>query len=540
MARRKINIQRNLGARTAAPDKPPDAIDQLTSSMATVDIGFEPTEQRVYKVNLDRIFPDSNQPRHLMPSDLRKRLIDKTATPAELVRELLDRATKDDPVALLVLGGKGDEVTTEDDENVEERGLFALANSICEVGLRQPLNVYQIDDPNQPTQTRYRIGEGERRFWAHHILVHQGQDAFKSVRCIIESLPESSEIIYQRQAAENAARVDLPAIARARSMQRIKEQLIVEHNKTSDEKALSQRALQTAIGQQVKIFTGRAVGDRMVRNYLTLLKLSSESQDLAEAGELTEKQLRPIVRLKTDFEQQMMIKEIIAKKWSSRQVAQQVTPSKPTPPVTLQEVAKTTVEQRFEQRIINAAKTVSSLMSLPTENYDMVVNTLASRAKDEKTHEALQALHDALRAILLKADDLVKRQYLELSITVIIPPLTELTQYLPSNKQSVIQSDKLSGAEILAQLIDWHEADVVFSSRMHPFFKELETTADALRAGETLPRPLAQQTDNDEKRYLLKSGGYLYWAHLLLVQRGQMQFKTIMVELETVSSADQF
>ena len=109
MARRKINIQRNLGAHSAVPNKPPGAIDRLTSSMATVDIGFEPTEQRVYKVNLDRIFPDSNQPRHLMPSDLRKGLMDKTTTPDKVVRELLDRAEKDDPVALLVLGGKGDE-----------------------------------------------------------------------------------------------------------------------------------------------------------------------------------------------------------------------------------------------------------------------------------------------------------------------------------------------------------------------------------------------------------------------------------------------
>ncbi|MDM8521437.1 ParB/RepB/Spo0J family partition protein [Anaerolineales bacterium HSG6] len=531
MARRKINIQRNLGARTDAPNKPPSAIDQLTSSMATVDIGFEPTEQRVYMVNLDRIFPDSNQPRHLMPSDLRKQLIDNDATPAEVIRELLDRAEKDDPVALLVLGGKSDMALAEEEGDVEERGLFALASSIAEVGLRQPLNVYQIDDSSQPMQTRYRVGEGERRFWAHHVLVHQGQDAFKSVRCIIEALPKNPEIIYQRQAAENAARVDLPSIARARSMQRIKEQLVIEYNKTGNDKALSQRALQTAIGQQVKAFTGRAVGDRMVRNYLTLLKLSSEAQDLAEAGELTEKQLRPIMRLKTEFERLMMIKEIIAKKWSSRQVAQQITPAKPTP-VTLQEVTKTTVEQRFEQRIINAAKTVASLMTLPTENYDLVVSTVASRAKDEKTHEALQALHDALGAILLKADDLVKRQYIELPITVIIPPLTELSQFLPKDKQTAIQPDQQSGAEILAKLINWHEADVVFSSRMHPFFKELETTADALRADETLPRPVVvQQVDDGEKRYLLNSGGYLYWAHLLLVQRGQTQFKTIMVEL---------
>jgi hypothetical protein len=74
MARRKINIQRNLGTKSTLLEQTVSGsgsvIDQLTSTMSGVDIGFRPTDQRVYEINLDRITPDPTQPRHLLPHDL--------------------------------------------------------------------------------------------------------------------------------------------------------------------------------------------------------------------------------------------------------------------------------------------------------------------------------------------------------------------------------------------------------------------------------------------------------------------------------------
>jgi hypothetical protein len=152
----------------------------------------------------------------------------------------------------------------------------------------------------------------------------------------VENLPDDEEIIHLRQEAENAARVDLPALARARSMLRIKERLAVElGTQVPGENTIrlpSQRDLQVAVGQQVKTFTGRAIGDRMVRNYLALLNLSPEAQDLTEAAQLTEKQLRPVMRLKSDEEQLEMIRRIIDEKWSSRQVLHEIAPPHPQLP----------------------------------------------------------------------------------------------------------------------------------------------------------------------------------------------------------------
>ncbi len=363
-------------------------------------------QQPVYELDLARITPDPAQPRHLLPFDLRTAIQDESLSPADAIHELVIRAEQGETMALLILGGQAKKPADNDDVMVEDKGLLALARSIQAVGLRQPINVYEVTDPAQPEHVAYRLGEGERRFWAHHLLVQQGHNAFQRIKGIVEPLPTNEELIHRRQEAENAARMDLPAMARARSIQRIKERLNIEMGTRvpgqNTIKLPSQRELQTAIGQHVKQFTGRAISDRMVRNYLALLRLSSEAQDLAEAGQLTEKQLRPVMRLSTDVEQVALIRQIIEKKWSGRRVQQEI--SAPTAPTSaLQEVSLTTVEERFEKRLLDAAKVVHALLSLPEEEYEQAITSLALKAKNRRTRQALLVLHQTLAEVLEKA-----------------------------------------------------------------------------------------------------------------------------------------
>ncbi len=543
MARRKINIQRDLGAKGVPTGQAETAsvIDELAGSMSTADIGFRPTDQRVYEINLDRIDPDPTQPRRLLPHDLRSAVQDKSLSPAEAMRELVLRAERNDTVALLILGGKEKGPAEEDDDIVEDTGLLALAYSIQEIGLRHPLNVYRIDDPEQPDQTTYRLGEGERRFWAHHLLVQRGHEAFKSVKCIVETLPENEEIIHQRQEAENAARVDLPAIARARSMQRIKERLNVEMGtRVPGENTIKlpgQRELQIAVGQRVKTFTGRAIGDRMVRNYLTLLNLSLETQDLAEAAQLTEKQLRPVMRLKTDEEQLALVRRIVEEKWSGRQVLREVIPS----PVksSLREVSQITVEQRFEKRVLDAAKTMHSLLTLPQENYEETIIALAARAKDAKMRQALQSLRQTLEEILLKVEDLTSSKPVEVTLLSILPPLQGVQRHLPTDKFELFETDVLTGSQILDHLLEWRQNDAVLASRLEPFFNQIEFDAEALRTGEPMALPTLKGEKNpkysDLVVYEVETGVSVYWAHELLVKRGESQFKTMKAEVVSIT-----
>lgn len=548
MAKRKVSIQRNLGTRVPNEESRSEgAIDKLTKDMVTSDVGFRPTDQRVYEINLDRIKPDPAQPRHLLPNDLRTAVNEGRMTPAEAMQELTGRAAAGDTVATLILGGRDAVLVEEEDEIDEDTGLLALARSIREVGLRQPINVYRVDDPAYADKTSYRLGEGERRFWAHHLLVQQGYEQFKSVRCIVETLPEDEEIIHQRQEAENAARVDLPALARARSMQRIKERLNMEMGtRVPGERTIrlpSQRELQSAIGQRVKNFTGRAIGDRMVRNYLALLNLSSEAQDLAEAAQLTEKQLRPVMRLKTDAEQIAFIHKIIEERWSGRQVLQEVTSPSPLPQSSLREVKQTSVEQRFEKRVLDAAKTVHSLLSLPQESYESVVVSLALRARQAETRQALQALRGTLEEILLKAEDLAEADVVDVNLLSVIPPLEGLRRHLPADRFEMFETEVLTGGQILDQLLAWRQNDAVLASRLEPFFVQIELDAEALRAGEPMPLPTLRGEKNpkysDLAVYEVESGASIYWAHELLVKRGESQFKLMKAEVVSMTIIDE-
>ncbi|MBN1995811.1 MAG: ParB N-terminal domain-containing protein [Anaerolineae bacterium] len=540
MAKRKISIQRTLGAKGMPVEQTGagSVIDKLAGSMSSVEIGFRPTDQRVYDIDLDRIMPDLSQPRHLLPHDLRVAIHSKDILPEQAMQELVLRAERGDTVALLILGGRNKGAVEEDDEEVEDTGLLALARSIQEVGLRQPLNVYRIDDPDQPDRTTYRLGEGERRFWAHHLLVQQGYEEFKRVKCIIETMPADEEVIHQRQEAENAARVDLPALARARSIQRIMERLNVEMGtRVPGENTIklpSQRELQVAVGQRVKNLTGRAISDRMVRNYLALLNLSDMAQDLCEAAQLTEKQLRPVMRLKTDEEQVAMIQRIVDEKLSGRKVLQEIVPDS-RPKSLLREVSQTTVEQRFEKRVLDAAKTIHSLLSLPPENYEETITAIAFRAKDSKTKQALQALRQALEEVLLKAEGLSSSKIAEVSLLSVIPPLDGLRRHLPSEKFEVFETEVFTGGQILDQLLAWRQSDVVLSSRLEPFFKQIELDAEALRAGEAMSLPMLKGERNpsysDLAVYEVESGASIYWAHELLVKRGESQFKMMKAEI---------
>ncbi len=546
MARRKVSIQRTLGTKPTPADQAesPGVIDQLAGSMSEVDIGFRPTDQRVYEVDLERIKPDPTQPRHLLPFDLREAIYDQELSAGEAIQELVLRAEQGDTVALLILGGKSKGVVDEEDDQVEDTGLLALARSIREVGLRQPLNVYRIDDPEQASKTAYRLGEGERRFWAHHLLVQQGYDEFKRVKCIIESLPDDEEIVHQRQEAENAARVDLPAIARARSIERIKERLNLElGTRVPGENTIklpNQRELQVAVGQRVKNLTGRAISDRMVRNYLTLLNLSVEAQDLCEAAQLTEKQLRPVLRLKSDDEQLAMIKKIVEEKWSGRKVLQEISSSKPKS--TLREVSQSTVEQRFEKRVLDAAKTVHSLLSLPQENYDETITALAIRAKDSKTRQALQSLRQTLEEVLLRVEGIVDSKILEVNLLSVIPPLDGLKRHLPAEKGEMFETEVFTGSQILDQLVRWWQSDAVLASRLEPFFNKIEADAEALRAGDAMPLPTLRGEKNPDYSdvivYEVESGVTIYWAHELLVSRGESQFKRMKAEIVSMTVID--
>ncbi len=312
----------------------------------TVDTGVCKSEAAVLEIDLERIKPDFHQARRILPSELHERLRKGDISSRAAMEKLLQRR-KSEEAARLILEG-----------NQEASGLLELAQSVGEVGLRQPINVYEIEDLEHPTGVAYRIGEGERRYWAHWILVLGGREEFDTIRCVVERrVPDDLEVRI-RQLAENATRQDLPGMARARLMLGLKTCLArrvgVEVSREATlhelEEAITRaryggsgtrvprpgerhadaqvsgpavpdsNELDEMVGRTLRQATGRVVGGRMVRNYLALLRLPAEAQELANAGGLSEFGLRPVVPLDDPDEQLKTVQRIVEEGLSGREV----------------------------------------------------------------------------------------------------------------------------------------------------------------------------------------------------------------------------
>jgi ParB-like chromosome segregation protein Spo0J len=301
---------------------------------STVETGVSRSKADILEIDLERIQPDFGQPRRILPPDLHERLQEGEVSCREAIQELLRRGKSDDGARLVLEGSQ------------EASGLLELAESIRDVGLRQPINVYEITDLEHPTGVGYRIGEGERRYWAHWILVLGAREEFRRIRCVVEKgVPDDLEVRI-RQLAENAARQDLPAMARARLMLGLKAHLAravgieVSHDASLQElgdaitkaryRGLATRVaepsvpdsnhLDDMVGETLRRYARRAVSGQTVRNHMALLRLPLSVQELADAANLSEFRLRPVVSLDDPDRQLEMVSRIVEENLSGRQV----------------------------------------------------------------------------------------------------------------------------------------------------------------------------------------------------------------------------
>ncbi len=174
-----------------------------------------------------------------------------------------------------------------------------------------------------------------------------------------------------------------------------------------------------------------------------------------------------------------------------------------------------------------------SLLTLPQENYDEAIMALATRAKESTTRQALQSLRQMLEEVLLRVTDFSSSEPVEVTLLSIVPPLEVFQHHLPLDRFDIISADSLTGSQILEQLLQWQKEDAVLSSRLAPFFHQIETDAEALRAGEPMALPTLEGEKNalypDLVVYKVLTGKSIYWAHELLVKRGEVDFKVMTV-----------
>lgn len=313
------------------------------------------------RVPVNQILPDPTQPRRVVPEDLRDKLLAGKINPEQAMWSMWERCLGKKLYDDLRSGAVSAEQALEMQRMRKVRdwalqltleGLVALADSIDQHGLRQPINVYHIGED------QYRIGEGERRWWAHVILsAIESRQSADTIEARSHVLPADSLTTLARQNAENTQRQDLAVIARARAVAHVRDIVAQEETgrflgtqgsqkpATDDvatspppgsgkrkrgrprkAKVISSRDLDRLTGERVAEVTGRAMGDRMVRNYLRLLELPGDVQALAEAADLSEKALRPLTRLTgTHADLQLKLaKQLAAGQLQPAQVASRV------------------------------------------------------------------------------------------------------------------------------------------------------------------------------------------------------------------------
>jgi hypothetical protein len=78
--------------------------------------------------------------------------------------------------------------------------------------------------------------------------------------------------------------------------------------------------LDDMVGQTLRRYTGKAVSGQVVRNYLALLRLPPPVQELADAANLSEFRLRPVVSLEDADHQLRMLERIVEENLSGREV----------------------------------------------------------------------------------------------------------------------------------------------------------------------------------------------------------------------------
>jgi len=306
--------------------------------------------------NLDQLVPDPDQPRHVMPDDLRE-CLSAGDSPGEVLWEAWRRCLGEELYGTMrshdlspteALAKRREDGPLDLALQLTLEGLVELANSIVRHGLRQPVNVYDMGG------AKYRIAEGERRWWAHvYLRTVQLHYEAETILARVQPLPDGDLEVLARQHAENAHRADLSAIARARAIRQVREVVAADLAGTQGAQKISvpaspedlsgaqgaqkiplsrgrppleitKHALDEYTGRRLTELTGRGLAGRTVRQYLALLTLPPDALVLAEAAGLSEKALRPIVSLDDPVEQIRLVHALAAGEMSPAQVVAEV------------------------------------------------------------------------------------------------------------------------------------------------------------------------------------------------------------------------
>lgn len=240
---------------------------------------------------------DPHQPRNSLPHDLRAELVHH-GDARKTLQTLITNAANNDWVAAGTL-----------------EGIRALARSIADVGLQQPIRV------SADKAGTYRIVDGERRFWAHLFLLETSSDSrYATISALLHDPQADGDAIQRAQWAANLCREDIAAIDFADTVWQIRERYLA--NVTHDRKRHAAELGNAADGmttvemafamtqREVARLTGRSLNERQLYAYLAVAeRLKPQAKALARAYNINLRPLMGITRL-PEQEQVRLIKQM--------------------------------------------------------------------------------------------------------------------------------------------------------------------------------------------------------------------------------------
>jgi hypothetical protein len=180
-------------------------------------------------------------------------------------------------------------------DNAALADLQKLADSIAQHGLINPISVREPSAGKAPSGVKYLIVTGERRWWAHVLLlatnreIHEGETTRKAEQIKI-TLTAQGISVRAHQLIENLIRSDLGAIEKAQGVWALRYELsnIDPNSPSRESKLVPWKEVEKSIG----------ISGRYRRFITSVMNLSDEVQALIQRHHLSEYAVRPITKLK--------------------------------------------------------------------------------------------------------------------------------------------------------------------------------------------------------------------------------------------------
>lgn len=287
---------------------------------------------KVVSIVLDRIRPDPAQPRRVLPESIRREFLAGHINPRQalerweaMVAEEAARLGRPRPDWQALLERNPDD-RAEDKMTVDApghpgpeeealRSIVATAATILHGGQVSPITVSEIDNGSY-----YRIETGERRYWAHHWLNMWLPNGFEQIQCLV--VDHASP---WRQAAENASREELSAMALARQAATLLLDLYDIHPDYS--MSIPNDWYRQALNYRVPRGEGAALRAALggiersqFHRLQALLALPDPVWELADRYRLEEKRLRYVLKVQDQALQVQLVRMIVERNLSAERV----------------------------------------------------------------------------------------------------------------------------------------------------------------------------------------------------------------------------